>query len=70
MRQEILQEEGSVQHGEVLEAMTVSALNPNMNLESFLDDDYLKPEISEVIPATSKGCTDRRGSTGHAWQKG
>lgn len=69
MRQEILQEDAKAQHKEVLEAMIVNALNPKMNLESFLDDDYLKPEVSEDVPKTSMGCSNQRGSTGHAWQK-
>ncbi|HEX7997913.1 MAG TPA: hypothetical protein VF528_05940 [Pyrinomonadaceae bacterium] len=69
MRQEILQEDAKAQHKEVLEAMTVNAVNPQMNLESFLDDDYLKPQDYEEIPINSNSCSDRRGSTGHAWQK-
>ena len=69
MRQDSVQENTGVALKEVSDAINISALNPEMDLERFLDEDYLKPEVSEDIPATSKGCSDKRGSTGHAWQK-
>lgn len=68
MRTEILHEETNAQQ-DALEAMTAHALSPKMDLERFLEDDYLKPQPFESTATGSKNCSDRRGASGHAWQK-
>jgi len=68
MRQNIFQGNTQVATKEELETIN-AVLSPKMDLERFLDENFLKPEGADEISAVTKGCSNQRGSTGHAWQK-
>lgn len=65
---EVLQGAVGAASEEAIKATTESAVHPEMDLEAFLDDAYLKSEPLDDRPVELAECRSRRGSTGHAWQ--